>query len=530
MRKQGGKWFLGLCLAGWMLVGQPAAWADDPDMLDQQSDSADYTVSKLQVGGKHVKVYNAVQPPAEEGPAASAAPESAAPDEMPGPLSEEAAPRGGRPRGARIEPGAGGYEPTARQALNGEAWANGQPCEGGDCEECGGCWAPSCRARCQQFWVRNEYLHWFTNGTEIPPLVTTTLNPDAEVPGALDDPDTIILFGDDEILDGDRSGYRLTAGYWFDCCHTTGIQGDFFDLGTRALGTSFRSNGDPILSRPYIDISDPEEPIGGVELVALPGVLVGCDLKIDAEERFRGAGVDLRHNFCCESWCSRRMRTCDEYGCDQGGAPMNWGLRLDGIVGYRHYHLGSRITIRENLVVVDPQGIDPPGTLIDVTDQFGTTNDFHGVELGGIVELRRGPWALEALAKVALGNNRQSITIFGQTDVAVPGQELVQNVGGLYALNNIGRYTQDQYVAIPQVQLTASYALGCHLKLFAGYDFLYWADVIRAGEQVNIAINPNNLPPGDPPGSQPQPGTEPPGFFESNFWAHGFNVGVEYAF
>jgi hypothetical protein len=70
----------------------------------------------------------------------------------------------------------------------------------------------------------------------------------------------------------------------------------------------------------------------------------------------------------------------------------------------------------------------------------------------------------------------------------------------------------------------------CNLKLYAGYSFLYWANILRAGEQIDIAIDSDTLPPGDPPGTQPEPGEDPPHFVDSDMWAHGLKFGLEYAF
>jgi hypothetical protein len=66
------------------------------------------------------------------------------------------------------------------------------------------------------------------------------------------------------------------------------------------------------------------------------------------------------------------------------------------------------------------------------------------------------------------------------------------------------------------------------LRAWAGYTFLYWSEVARAGDQVNLNVNPALLQPGTGPVSGP---FEPSfSFRDSGFWAHGLNLGLEYRF
>ena len=59
-----------------------------------------------------------------------------------------------------------------------------------------------------------------------------------------------------------------------------------------------------------------------------------------------------------------------------------------------------------------------------------------------------------------------------------------------------------------------------------GYNVFYWSEVLRAGEQVDLNINTTQIPPGDLDGD-PAPLFP---FRSTDFWAHGFNLGVEYKF
>lgn len=130
---------------------------------------------------------------------------------------------------------------------------------------CGGCNQPSCQSCCNQicgppgqFWVRAEYLYWWTEGMRVPPLVTT--GPSAEQPGYLDTPGTTILFGDSSINGFGRSGVRLSSGTWLNACQTVGIAGDYYGLDTATTNYSASSPGDPICHVPSMILA-PRKPI-----------------------------------------------------------------------------------------------------------------------------------------------------------------------------------------------------------------------------------------------------------------------------
>ena len=68
-------------------------------------------------------------------------------------------------------------------------------------------------------------------------------------------------------------------------------------------------------------------------------------------------------------------------------------------------------------------------------------------------------------------------------------------VGGLFAQSsNIGSTTHGRFSVVPQVLGSLSYEINCHLKFSAGYNFIYWTDVERPGNQIDRNINPNLAP------------------------------------
>ena len=85
---------------------------------------------------------------------------------------------------------------------------------------------------------------------------------------------------------------------------------------------------------------------------------------------------------------------------------------------------------------------------------------------------------------------------------------------------------------VPEVNLTIGYQITANLSVFAGYNFLYASNVLRAPAQLNRTLNPFGIPAitGDPPGPFPSPKEPSFTFQSSDFWAQGLNVGLAFRF
>jgi hypothetical protein len=150
--------------------------------------------------------------------------------------------------------------------------------------------------------------------------------------------------------------------------------------------------------------------------------------------------------------------------------------------------------------------------------------------LGFRGEVRRGAWVLRGLADVAVGDNHEVVDVNGATTVSVPGAgPPVTNPGGLLALpSNIGHQSRDRVAVIPEFGLQVGYQLTAHLRAYAGYTFLYWGEVARAGNQVDLTVDPNLLPPVMQPVSGPlRPAAQ---LENTSFWAQGIDLGLEFLF
>jgi hypothetical protein len=368
------------------------------------------------------------------------------------------------------------------------------PCNA--CEGCGTCGSDPA------FWFRSDYLMWWGKGSRIPSLVVT---------GTPNDPFGTLLFGDTTIDQEGHSGYDIRFGAWLNDCHTLGLEFEYLDIprDQDSFDTGF-SPGFPTLGRPFLDVTNPAAPFFNTEITALPGIAAGM-VHVDWFSYFQSAGLDLRYKLCdscCQDACCRTR-----------------GTQVDLIGGYRYYRLLDGLSVHEDLVGLSGLGA---GVGFDLLDNFRASNNFNGGELGMVVTLQRGPWSLGLTGKTAIGSNHEIVNISGRT-IRTTGTTQDVDLGGLLALpTNIGEYSRDRIAVIPQFGAEVGYQFNCHLRAYVGYDILYWDRVVRAGEQVDLRIDTNNLPFGTPGvGGGPFPAFT---WHEASYWAQGIRLGAELKF
>ncbi len=79
---------------------------------------------------------------------------------------------------------------------------------------------------------------------------------------------------------------------------------------------------------------------------------------------------------------------------------------------------------------------------------------------------------------------------------------------------------------VPEISLNLGYNITPRLRALVGYTFLYWTNVGRPGDQIDLLLNPSQFPPGTLSGA-PRPAFN---YNDSDFWAQGLNFGAEYRF
>jgi hypothetical protein len=84
---------------------------------------------------------------------------------------------------------------------------------------------------------------------------------------------------------------------------------------------------------------------------------------------------------------------------------------------------------------------------------------------------------------------------------------------------------------MPEVGVNVGYQVTTHLRVFAGYNFLYLSNVIRPGDAIDPLVDAARIPnfplPGNP---APLAGiTRPsPLVRTSDFWAQGISFGLQF--
>jgi hypothetical protein len=355
-----------------------------------------------------------------------------------------------------------------------------------------------------------EYVLWFLVGSKNAFPISTTF-PGLPALGEL---------GDEERQNVLASGGRFSIGYWMvqDNAWVTqgirdlGVEANFLFVGRRSASVSTDTPAQ--LFRPFFDLNDR---IDSGFLVASPGIATGS-INAHASIEFWGAEANVWKNV---------------YFNEPGTSCL-----VDMMAGFRYLNSNSTLDISSvssfNQTIAAGSPFAPfAGNLLQVTDSFTTRNNFYGGQFGVAVKTIPGDDKInfEASIKIALGNTAEDVSISGnQLRTFANGTTAASN-GGLLALpSNIGDHHFNRFSQIPELALKATYPVGSHLRLLAGFSALYWTNMVRPAAQIDRSIDISQIP-NDPLAAGATPtGLAHPGvtFKQSDAWLLGINLGVEY--
>ncbi len=398
------------------------------------------------------------------------------------------------------------------------------PSCGGECGSAPGgadgpaacCAAP---ARRPNSWGDVEFLLWFVKGGPVPPLVTTGPPQFFGLPGT---PGTTIL-GPQNFQYGTIPGIRSSGGLWLNDAQTFGAESSGLSLARRADGFRVSSDaaGAPLLGRPSFDTSIG---IPNAFLIALPDFVAGGLAASSSSQLYSADGNLLVRLTGGESACS-----CNP--CDRGR------LNLFGLAGFRYLNLEEDLEVASVSRVL-PGGVAgffgapvlaPAGVL--TYDKFQTHNHFYGGQVGTRAEWSGERLSLKATATVALGVVQEISEAFGNTARVGGGLPAAVGPGGFLAVgSNSVRQLRDEFAVVPEVGVKVGYRLTDRLNVQAGYSFLYVSNVLRPGDQVDTVINPTLVPSTAVFGLPFGPARPAPTGNQSDFFAHGVSLGVEYTY
>jgi hypothetical protein len=366
---------------------------------------------------------------------------------------------------------------------------------GSSCDNC----APECVRRL--FWLRGEYLYWWTKGYDVPPLVTTS---GATGTGALGAAGTNVVYGGDLMGNDGRSGAKLTLGWELFTETPAGVELSYFGLGKEENNFRLDTPSGITVARPFFNIN-PDTGIArqDAELVSQPGVLSGA-VSVDSTTELQGGEAILRWTTC---------EACERH--------------TDMLIGYRFLRLDDSMIMREDLRTISTAGGVVAGTTFNLFDEFDTENEFHGVEIGTSSSFHRGRWTMDTTVKLGIGSTRTTTTIGGQTVRTVPNAGSATSAGGLLSQpSNIGTREFDSFTMVPELGVMLKYDITCNVQATVGYSFLYWSKVGRAAEQIDTDVNLTQQPPGPVTGDLRPRALE----VSNDFWAQGLSAGLEWTF
>lgn len=316
------------------------------------------------------------------------------------------------------------------------------------------------------FYVSAEYLLWTIRQDNVTPLLTS---------GNLNNIDSAVLYGNDQLAGPGRNGGRFTVGFWCPCYPDIGVEVVGTFLGQRT--SSFTANGTMFV------------PLGNNTPLL---TLTNGSFAATSTSELWGIEANARYKWY------------------QG--PILW---VDCLLGYRNLSLNESLSIYNQS---RGGGALPSFGTIRTLDQFSTTNSYNAIQAGAEFNwnfLRY--FTLGGFVKLGLGNVSQSLSINGISDAN--GQP-----GGLHALSsNIGNYSRNDFGIMPDLGVKLGWNPTDRIKLFVGYEFLYLNSVMRVGEQVDGRIDTGLLPNQRRAGPLANPR---PLLTQSTFWAQGVNFGV----
>lgn len=353
-------------------------------------------------------------------------------------------------------------------------------------------------------WADFEGLLWWFKPNNInAPLVTSTRAPEdlggSITAGGLNDPNTVVLFGQQTFRTDPQPGGRIRLGGALDTEATEVFEASGFYLPWQVERFFAQSDasGSPALALPFNEVF-PGAPVETASIIAgqFNGqTLTGHVLINNGTEMYGGEA-----NF---------VKTL---GCTCVG-------EFDLILGLRFLYLEDYLTID---ATTDGSG--------STHDRFDTKNYFYGGQVGLRHVLDCDNWRFETNAKIAVGDTNEVLDISGSSNLPLFAAAS-KLPGGFYtAASNIGHSSSNRVGVVSELGFTAAFKLTDNVQLTAGYTYLYWDRLERSGNQIdrnlNPALNPalSTITPAGGPAAPQRLNAE------SSFWAQGISLGVRFSY
>jgi hypothetical protein len=346
------------------------------------------------------------------------------------------------------------------------------------------------------YWANAEFLYWWPGDSSINVPLATKNNLGALA--IIGQPGTEIVLGSGSSKDsfdfGGIGGVRVTVGGWLNNACVCGLEVSGFALTPRTEKLIASSGSAyPALNVPFFSSTTNREDVLSAG---------GTTNSVTDKNTFQPASLELNALY--------------RY-------PYLTRFPLVLSAGIRYFSIDDKVELQDAVYGVTSL---PPGSVLNIEDQFSARNHFLGFQLGARTNVNYCDFLFEAQGEVALGVNFQQLSIRGQTNI--DNQGALQPFGLFSEPSNIGVYKKNQISILPELQLKLSYKGINYLRPFITYTVMYMSNVNRAVKQIDRNINTSQNP--FLGGSGVLTGTPLPTkqFNQSSLWLQGFGIGVEF--
>ncbi|MGE3803088.1 MAG: BBP7 family outer membrane beta-barrel protein [Gemmataceae bacterium] len=199
----------------------------------------------------------------------------------------------------------------------------------------------------------------------------------------------------------------------------------------------------------------------------------------------------------------------------------------------RNIFLGGRyLALNERCRLYNDNGTAAPfaGSTF-VTDDIQTLNELYGGQIGVRGDFNMGPILVELKAKMLMGYMKRTVDIIGNTATVNPDGSIAAIPAGIQAVaSNSGNFRDNKFGYVPDLSVNFQIPVFEWFQVVVGYNFLYWQNVVRPGEQYDINVDTRQVP--TSPNFVPGLTAGQPSFQNrrSDLWVHGLNVGLAFIY
>lgn len=390
------------------------------------------------------------------------------------------------------------------------------------------------------FWYSFEYLMYFPKSQNVPfPLITSSAPNDN---GLLGKSSTVSLLPAGNLVFNATSGFRSSFGFFGDEDRRFGMEAVGFALEQKSniQGFTTETGGIPTLARPFVNSTTNQS-----SSLIVGNLFFGEGSAVVAANT-QTWGVEA-------NGVINLYRTCPDSACQTS---------IDFLAGYRFLQLSEALSITSLTQVTQPPSLSPRfqaypdgtfresdpvvvapiipvgGTLVSIPgavyiqDLFQVRNRFNGGQVGLRSFTRYGMFSLLLSGKIAFGSNHETVDIAGTTGIYDNVRRFTGgSVGGLFANgSNIGRYSNDEYIVVPEFNAIVGVNLSTRCTATIGYNFLYMSSVVRPGTLINPTVNVAQIPISSQFGSAGTTPTYTNLFTQQEFFLHGLNFGLTWKY